>query len=80
MIEHRSAVNFLASMQKEPGFKENDVLLAVTTVSFDIAAMELFLPVITGGKVVMARKDEVIVTKSRSCGTSRRAHLYLIVA
>ena len=60
MIEHRSAVNFLASMQKEPGFKENDVLLAVTTVSFDIAAMELFLPLITGGRVVMARKDEVI--------------------
>jgi aspartate racemase len=60
MIEHRSAVNFLSSMQKEPGFNENDVLLAVTTVSFDIAAMELFLPLITGGRIVMARKDEVI--------------------
>jgi amino acid adenylation domain-containing protein len=60
MIEHRSAVNFLTSMQKEPGFNESDVLLAVTTVSFDIAAMELFLPLITGGTVVMARKDEVV--------------------
>jgi amino acid adenylation domain-containing protein len=60
MIEHRSAVNFLTSMQKEPGFNENDVLLAVTTVSFDIAAMELLLPLITGGMVVMARKDEVV--------------------
>ena len=47
-------------MQKDPGFSEQDVLLAVTTVSFDIAALELFLPLITGGKVVIARKDEVV--------------------
>ena len=60
MIEHRSVVNLLLSMQKEPGFTEHDVLLAVTTVSFDIAALELFLPLITGAKVVMARKDEVV--------------------
>ncbi len=60
MIEHQSVVNFLLSMQKEPGFSENDVLLAVTTISFDIAALELFLPLITGGKVVVARKDEVV--------------------
>ena len=60
MIEHRSVVNFLLSMQKEPGFREQDVLLAVTTVSFDIAALEIFLPLITGGKVVIARKNEVV--------------------
>ena len=41
-------------MRREPGFAASDVLLAVTTVSFDIAALELFLPLVTGGKVVIA--------------------------
>ena len=43
-ITHRALVNFLESMRKEPGFTADDVLLAVTTVSFDIAALELLLP------------------------------------
>ncbi len=60
MIEHRSVVNFLLSMQKEPGFDENDVLVAVTTISFDIAALEVFLPLISGGRLVVASKNEVV--------------------
>src|SRR5207247_6936412 len=46
--------------QKAPGSNANYVHLAVRTGAFYIAAMELFLPLITGGMVVMARKDEVI--------------------
>jgi amino acid adenylation domain-containing protein len=53
-ITHRSLVNFLESMRKEPGFAANDVLLAVTTVSFDIAALELLLPLTTGSTVCIA--------------------------
>jgi len=60
MIEHRSVVNFLLSMQKEPGFDENDVLVAVTTISFDIAGLEVFLPLISGGKLVVAHRNEVV--------------------
>lgn len=60
MIEHRSVVNFLFSMQREPGFDENDVLVAVTTISFDIAALEVFLPLISGGKLVVADRNEVV--------------------
>jgi amino acid adenylation domain-containing protein len=60
MIEHRSLVNLLISMQREPGFGPQDVLLAVTTISFDIAALEIFLPLISGGKVVIARQSDVI--------------------
>jgi amino acid adenylation domain-containing protein len=60
MIEHRSVVNFLLSMQEEPGFDENDVLVAVTTISFDIAALEVFLPLISGGRLVVAQRNEVI--------------------
>jgi amino acid adenylation domain-containing protein len=60
MIEHRSLVNFLLSMLEEPGFDENDVLVAVTTISFDIAALEVFLPLISGGRLVVASKNEVV--------------------
>ena len=49
-IAHRAVVNFLHSMRREPGFTAQDVLLAVTTLSFDIAGLELFLPLTTGGR------------------------------
>ncbi len=57
-IPHSAIVNFLYSMQQEPGFKASDTLLAVTTLSFDIAGLELFLPLITGGKVVIASRED----------------------
>ena len=56
-VEHRSLVNFLCSMQQEPGISSNDKLLAVTTISFDIAALEIFLPLLTGAEVVLAEAD-----------------------
>jgi amino acid adenylation domain-containing protein len=57
-IEHRSLVNFLDSMQLEPGLGSDDTLLAVTTLSFDIAALELFLPLVCGAHVVIASREE----------------------
>jgi amino acid adenylation domain-containing protein len=53
-ITHRALVNFLEGMCREPGFDCNDVLLAVTTVSFDIAALELLLPLYVGAAVCIA--------------------------
>jgi non-ribosomal peptide synthetase component F len=41
-------------MQKEPGLTAADKLLAVTTISFDIAGLELWLPLITGAQIVLA--------------------------
>lgn len=58
-VPHRAFVNFLLSMAKIPGFTSNDSLLSVTTISFDIAGLELFLPLIAGGKVSIASRDEV---------------------
>jgi amino acid adenylation domain-containing protein/thioester reductase-like protein len=55
-IEHRSVVNFLQSMQREPGLSVGDTLLAVTTISFDIAVLELFLPLIVGARVVLVSR------------------------
>lgn len=56
-IPHRALVSFLASMQQRPGIGASDVLLSVTTISFDIAALELFLPLITGARVVIASRE-----------------------
>ena len=54
MVEHRNLVNLLWSMQSMPGINNQDRLLAVTTMSFDIAGLELFLPLVTGAELVMA--------------------------
>ena len=56
-ITHRSVVNLLTSMARVPGITENDVLLAVTTLSFDIAALELYLPLVTGARLVIAPRS-----------------------
>jgi amino acid adenylation domain-containing protein len=57
-ISHRSLANLLESVAQRPGMTARDVLLAVTTISFDIAALELFLPLIVGGTVAIASSDE----------------------
>jgi len=57
-IPHRAVVNLLRSMQMEPGIDQDDVLVAVTTLSFDIAALELFLPLSVGARLVMATRQQ----------------------
>jgi len=53
-VPHGAAVNFLRSMAERPGLAAGETLLAVTTLSFDIALLELFLPLAVGGRVVVA--------------------------
>ena len=59
-IGHHALTNLLVSMAARPGLHEDDALLALTTVAFDIAALELFLPLTVGAKVVIACRDEVM--------------------
>ncbi|MEG5139393.1 MULTISPECIES: non-ribosomal peptide synthetase [unclassified Microcoleus] len=56
-ITHASAVNFLSSMRQQLAIADGDVWLAVTSLSFDIAALELFLPITTGSRVVVASRE-----------------------
>ena len=56
-ISHASAVNFLSSMRQQLAIADRDVWLAVTSLSFDIAALELFLPITTGSRVVVASRE-----------------------
>ena len=57
---HGSVTNFLQSMVKVPGIKSKDSLLAVTTLSFDIAVLELYAPLLVGGSVFIASKEQTI--------------------
>ena len=50
-------VNFLTAMRERPGLEPTDVLVAVTTLSFDIAGLDLFLPLTVGARVVIARRE-----------------------
>jgi len=59
-IEHRALVNFLESMAREPGLTAGDILVAVTTLSFDIAGLEIFLPLVQGAQVVIASREVVL--------------------
>ncbi|NEQ79118.1 MAG: amino acid adenylation domain-containing protein, partial [Moorea sp. SIO2I5] len=56
-IPHRAVVNFLQSMGREPGLRASDTLFAVTSISFDIAALELYLPLITGARLELASRE-----------------------
>jgi acyl-coenzyme A synthetase/AMP-(fatty) acid ligase/aryl carrier-like protein len=58
-VPHRALTNFLVSMAREPGFTAKDTILAVTTIAFDIAGLELYLPLICGGCVVIADRTQV---------------------
>ena len=55
-VAHHSVVNLLSSLGAQTGFAVSDVLLAVTSLSFDIAGLELYLPLTTGAKVVLAER------------------------
>jgi amino acid adenylation domain-containing protein len=59
-IEHRSLVNFLNSMRRQPGINSQDVMLAVTTLAFDIAGLEIFLPLLSGATVVISSRETAI--------------------
>ena len=60
VVPHRAVVNFLSSMAREPGLTADDVLVAVTTLSFDIAVLELQLPLTLGATVVIASREQAV--------------------
>ncbi len=62
VVDHAALSNFLGSMRMTPGFTSEDVMAAVTTISFDIAGLELYLPLIVGGRI------ELIATETAADG------------
>jgi amino acid adenylation domain-containing protein len=59
-VQHGSLVNLLQSMLKDPGLRKEDTLVAVTTISFDIAGLEIFGPLMCGAKLVLASREEAV--------------------
>ncbi len=58
-VPHRSAVNLINSTKKRPGINSKERFLAVTTLSFDISVLEMFLPTSVGATVVIANTNEI---------------------
>ncbi|MEZ4591278.1 MAG: amino acid adenylation domain-containing protein [Chloroflexota bacterium] len=59
-VTHRNAVNFLLSMARQPGLTPADTLLSVTTLSFDISVLEIFLPLIVGAKGELVSRETAV--------------------
>lgn len=57
-LKHINVANFLTAMAQTPGLASSDRLVAVTTLSFDIAVLELMLPLTVGACVVVATRDQ----------------------
>jgi amino acid adenylation domain-containing protein len=57
MVPHQAVVNFLASMAQKPGLAAHDKVLAVTSLSFDIAGLELYLPLSVGACIELASRE-----------------------
>ncbi|HSK03487.1 MAG TPA: amino acid adenylation domain-containing protein, partial [Kofleriaceae bacterium] len=68
-VPQRAVVNFLAAMRDRPGLAAGDRLVAVTTLSFDIAVLELLLPLTAGAEVILATREQA------TDGTALRALL-----
>ncbi|HEV8169289.1 MAG TPA: condensation domain-containing protein, partial [Pyrinomonadaceae bacterium] len=59
-IPHGALLNFLTSMRQAPGITAADSLLSVTTLSFDIAGLEIFLPLVNGARLVLASRETAL--------------------
>jgi len=74
-ISHGAVVNFLMAMRQTPGLTEQDILLSVTTLSFDIAALEIYLPLTVGAQTVIVSRQEAsdgiqLLKRLNSCGAT----------
>lgn len=59
-VTHRALLNFMHAMQAQPGLTAQDIMLSVTTLSFDIAGLELFLPLLVGATTVLAQTMDTV--------------------
>ncbi|HSK63090.1 MAG TPA: amino acid adenylation domain-containing protein, partial [Pyrinomonadaceae bacterium] len=56
-VAHRAVVNLLHAIVSKTSISATDTMLSVTTLSFDIAVAEIFVPLIMGGRVVIASRE-----------------------
>jgi len=56
-VRHRGAVNYLATMARRPGISARDVVVALTTLAFDISVTELLLPLTAGARIELVGRE-----------------------
>ncbi|MFF0885027.1 amino acid adenylation domain-containing protein [Streptomyces sp. NPDC003456] len=78
-VPRGALANFLATMRRRFSLTPGDRLFAVTTVAFDIAGLELYLPLISGAAVVLAGK-ETVSRPSAAVAAMRRHGVTLVQA
>ncbi|MBT5624845.1 MAG: amino acid adenylation domain-containing protein [Proteobacteria bacterium] len=74
-ITHRALNNFLNAMSKEADLLSTDHLAAVTTISFDIAALELYLPLMSGATIELVDRETAsdgfaLLERLKSCSAT----------
>ena len=69
-VSHRALANFVASMAERPGLTADDAVLGLTPLTFDIAGLEIFLPLSVGARVVIAGREPPGIHR-RSSASSR---------
>jgi amino acid adenylation domain-containing protein len=74
-LPHRAVVNFLLAMAERPGLGAGDVVPALTTLSFDIAGLEIYLPLVVGARIEMVKREEVadgtqLAARLAACGAT----------
>jgi amino acid adenylation domain-containing protein len=57
VVPQGALANFIVSMERVPGLSSTDVLAAVTTISFDIAGLELYLPLVVGARIELVSRE-----------------------
>lgn len=57
LVPHRSVVNLLSCTPTAPGLSPSDIVVAITTLSFDIAVFDLWLPLTVGARIVIAPRE-----------------------
>ncbi|CEJ85457.1 Amino acid adenylation domain protein [Hyphomicrobium sp. GJ21] len=60
VVHHRALVNLLSAMRLKPGLSDSDVFAAITTISFDIAALELYLPLLVGARIELVPRETAV--------------------
>jgi len=76
-IKHRSVINLLESIGETTGMESRDVLVSVTTLSFDIAGLEIWMPLVCGARVVIASRDVAMDGKALAQELARSRATFL---
>ncbi len=78
-VPHRALVSLLTGLAEPAMALGGRTMLSVTTLAFDIASVEIFLPLTTGGRVVLADR-ETVLDGARLAAAAERAQAGLLQA